>query len=343
MADKIKTLIDLINEGVGKRGFATVCDNVNLINSWIEPLNLQKGIVSKSTPTHYSIADAFLKSLVVFSYYKDLNYEFQKGNANGAYYTNFIKTAKSKGFEPLKMVDANKIYTLRGPRIYINEKYDNKSTKCWAYDINNAYASGLLEDIPNTMKDYGAGIVEENQIGYIMDVGGTLTQVQVGEYALFRFDLINSPFRDWAIKKDKQRRKAKKEGKKEEADKIKASLVIAIGILATHDPFLYQFIIDKIVEKVGKYIDEYTIRKDTDCIFSARPRTDLPIGDRIGEFKELPQNGTEIYIDGALYEWGDKKALPGVPRGLQDSYDLKTKTQTKTADYYFDGGKICST
>ena len=86
-----------------------------------------------------------------------------------------------------------------------------------------------------------------------------------------------------------------------------------------------------------------TILVNTDCIYSAVERFDIPLGTDIGLFKALPQNGTEIYISGANYKWEkfpEEMSIRGIPKELQATYDLKTKTQIKEPDYGLIGDQI---
>lgn len=325
--------------GLSKSAYGEVCKDMNEMNYYMSNFMVQNHISVEDCRSHVRIIDYLGNIVRVFLLYDDMEVKFAKGNAAGAYFTNMLKAAKSKGQEIPKIKNAKK-YGVRGKQIWIDNRYYNQRVKCWAYDINSAYPYALLQDLPDTTKDLGPGIVQEGEFGIHYDKG-VMEESKVGELAINRFKMVESYLADWAKKQSKKKQEARKKGDDEAAEKYKASMNVAIGCLRNRDPFLYQFILWRVKDNIYKYIDEDTIRVDTDCIFSKKPRTDIPLGERLGEFKECPQNGTEILLKGASYEWGDKKSLRGVPTELQDTYDLETGVQIREPDYVIEGGQIC--
>lgn len=289
-------------------------------------------------PTHLIIHKEKTKTKLLFSYYEDLEYNFKLGKLAGPAYRWFINEY------PLNFeADTNGVamYNTKGAEIWTNPNFDKKEIRCWAYDINSAYPSALLKPIPDVNNELGPGTLFEGQIGFKFDDCGQLIEVEKG-FANWRFNLIPSP---WATKyvpkKYAQLKKAKERGDKETAKKIKDQFNHSIGVLRNHNPFLYCHIITQARNAVMKYVDENTISVNTDCIYSAVPRTDIPLGSEIGKFKELPENGQLIYFDGADYQWeSGKKSLRGIPKGLQETYNLKTKVQIKKPDYILQGVEI---
>lgn len=289
-------------------------------------------------PTHLILKKEKVKTKFLFSYYEDLNYVFKLGKLAGPAYRWFINEY------PLNFdADTNGVgmYNIRGAEIWTNPKFDKQWLRCWAYDINSAYPAVLLKPIPDVNNELGPGTLFEGQVGFKFDDNRQLVEVYEG-FANWRFNLIPSPWANkYVPKKYKELCKAKERGDKETAKKIKNQFNFSIGVLRNHNPFLYCHIITEARNATLKYVDENTISVNTDCIYSAVPRKDIPLGSEIGLFKELPENGNMIYFDGADYEWSTgKKSLRGIPEGLQATYNLETKTQIKKPDYTLEGVNI---
>ena len=292
----------------------------------------------KVNPTYIAIDDKRSKLKTIFSFYEDIQYKFIKNKAIGAYYRWFIKE-----YPLTKEADSQKAFLVHGAMIWTNPNYDNKLTKCWAYDINSAYPAALLKPIPDVNNDLGPGWIEEGQVGFILDREGFLQEVKSG-LANWRFNMIESPWaKEYVPKRYKKLVHYKSMGDSESAGKIKEEFVCAIGCLRNHNAFLYTHILTVCRETMNQYVNEDTILVNTDCIYSAVERFDIPLGKDIGEFKTLPQNGTEIYVSGANYKWEqypEEMSIRGIPKELQATYDLKTKTQVKEPDYGLVGDKI---
>lgn len=313
--------------------------NHNAFNKYLKSAQESLYEEVKVYPTYVAIDDKRKKVKSIFSFYEDIEYKFIKNKAIGAYYRWFIKEY------PLnKEADKQKAFLVHGAMIWTNPKYNHKITNCWAYDINSAYPAALLKPIPDVNNDLGPGFVEKGkQLGFVLDKEGFLEEVKEG-IASWRFEIIPSP---WAKKYVPQKYRDllhyKGIGDLEKAGKIKEEFVCAIGCLRNHNAFLYTHILTTCRETMDQFIDDDTILVNTDCIYSAKERFDIPLGTDIGLFKTLPQNGTEIFISGANYRWVSKPedcSIRGIPKELQATYDLETKTQVKQPDYALMGDEI---
>ena len=291
----------------------------------------------KDEPVYVGVKNLAQEKLFLFSKYTGIKYKFISTRSAGAYYVNFMKHYPLAAWADIP----KEAYNVEGATIETNVNFDKKWNRCWAYDINSAYPAALLKPVPDVNNDLGFGIIEEGQIGYRENDDGILIEVNSG-IAPYRFNLITSPWIDYVKNQFNKIRKFKEKGNLNEAGKIKEGLVIAIGILRNHNPFLYTHILTECRKQINKYKDENTMLINTDCIYSAVPRNDIPLGKELGEFKELAQNGSLMYIDGADYQWETgEKCLRGIPKELQATYDLETKTQTKKPKYKLEGLEIC--
>lgn len=310
------------------------------MNGFISAGILQKHQNIETKNTHIEIRNNSSKWIMAFSFYNDIDFEYTTKNANGAYYTNFIKAGKKAGFEIPDTPNA-KIYTPSGARPWINQEMLMKWIPCYAYDLNSAYLSVLSKQIPDVRVDLGPGLVEEGEIGFSLVKGDIQTVFEKGKPAIIRHKLITSPWEKWAKSQYGRIVGAKRQGNKEEAKRLKESVVVAIGNIKNHNPFLWKFIIDSCMSFMLSLIDENTIKLNTDCIYSTVPRTDLDIGEGLGQFKEDKNNGELMFARGVHHEWGSEKKLSGVPTPLQDTYDVETGTQIRQPDYIMNGGQIC--
>ena len=315
-----------------------VLDNETMNELIQNAFDLPSRIRIKDLSTRLEILNDRRKTKYIFSYYEDIEYNIKLGKVAGPAYRWFIQEYPLSSW-----ADSNgmTMYNVRGGEIWTNENFNRKWINCWAYDINSAYPAALLKPIPDVNNELGPGTIEEGEIGFIIDDEGYLTEVEEG-FASWKFKLIPSPWaKRYVPKKYEQLLRAKQKGDKATARKIKDQLNISIGVLRNHNAFLYVHILTQCKNAIYKYIDENTISVNTDCIYSAVPRNDIPLGLDIGMFKELPENGKLIYFSGADYQWETgKKSLRGIPVGLQDTYDLETKTQSKKPDYKLVGDRI---
>lgn len=139
--------------------------------------------------------------------------------------------------------------------------------------------------------------------------------------------------RKWVIDKYKKKERAKAEGNTTEAQKYKLYMNAAIGCARNDCVFLYVWTVEMSIREITEKEDENTIFTNVDCIYSLTPRTDLDIGNRIGQFKEDERNGKfPIFVSGLNYEWGDEKKLRQIPKEIHPYYNLEKEEITIKPD-----------
>ena len=278
------------------------------------------------------------KQRMAFSFFDDIELEFGNYRKSfGPWWKSFntVLGLKKEYFVP------KQAYNVEGPTTWVKEEYQNKWINCWAYDMNSAYqaaASDMLPDWENEIEF--PGYVEEGQCGFVVDCG-YLRLVEVGEKAVIRFPLKKSPLRPWFEKVNRQERAAKNKKDKAEVMNLKLKRNSVIGVLRNHNVFVWLYIIEQAKKNVMKYVDKDTIAVNIDCIYSTKPRTDIPISKEIGEFKEVEESGNEIYFRETNYAWRNREGkqfsphMRGVPKILQETYNIETGEQTRHPDYIF--------
>lgn len=229
------------------------------------------------------------------------------------------------------------------PLLYSNVEMSGKEyNKCYGYDMTSAYGWALLQPIPDTTKEPRFNSeVKEGEIGFCMD--GT-TEYE-GGYGNIIFPLIPSPF----VKFVNKWFGIKKYGTKEESAKAKQMLNYAVGYMQRTNPFIRNTIVNRCNDKIKTYMDENTLYCNTDSIVSLVPRSDLPLGDRIGEF-HLEHEGSFAY-SGFNYQWN--KEVPtyrGVVKKWFDGFEKKHKRKWdilkdeiptfEESEFYFDKDKL---
>lgn len=290
-----------------------------------------------STYLFYS-DNMYSKQRSAFAFYDGIEFNFNLVQKSfGPWWKSFNSVLNlKKEFEIPKQA-----YNVEGPTTWVKEEAQYKWLKCWAYDMNSAYpaaASDMLPDWENKI-EY-PGYVEKGQCGFIVDCG-YLYMVKEGEKATIRFPLKKSPLKPWFDKVARQEWGAKSRGDLEEAAKCKLKRNSVIGVLRNHNVFLWLYIITKAKENVMKYVDNDTIAVNIDCIYSTKPRTDIPLSNKVGNFKLVDESGNDIYFKGTNYVWRNEQGiqlsphLKGVPKILQDTYDIETGQQTREPDYIF--------
>ena len=193
------------------------------------------------------------------------------------------------------------------PFMWYNEKFVNTRQYAYEYDINSAYATIMyFYKFPDTSVEYKTGIVDENEIGF--DADGNI--VKEGRFALWKFPIIESPFKKFAEVYYKRKQKAKNEELKTRAKNI---LNYSVGFLQRVNPFLRAYIVNSCNEKIKALINEdYVLHCNTDAIVSNK-KLDLPLGNEIGEWKL--KEGLFAYV-GHPYQWdNDLPRYQGVPKG----------------------------
>lgn len=208
------------------------------------------------------------------------------------------------------------------PFMYFNEKYNETEQDAIGYDMNSAYSYAMLGPIPDTsmltsakIRCYNSGIVAVNEIGF--DYAGNL--VEEGNYALYRFKALKSPFKAFVEYYYKLKHDAKT---KNERKRAKDVLNMSVGYLQRINPFIRATIVSRANNLIKSLIDDNTLYCNTDSIVSLTPRHDLKIGTNIGEWK-LEHKSKFKYRD-YNYQWDNE--LPtyrGIPKAwFKEGYNL---------------------
>lgn len=163
--------------------------------------------------------------------------------------------------------------------LWYNPAFNNKKVYAYAYDINSAYLSCLMNKIPRTdyIKDFDRE-VKENEVGFIFN--DELTLITKG-YANIIFDLVDTP--DCLKQFAKRWYDRKKNPKDKHHKKAKTIINAAIGCLQYHNPYLRSYIVSSCNYFIKSLIDEDTVICNTDSIVSTKP-LNLKVGVNIGEF-----------------------------------------------------------
>lgn len=241
-----------------------------------------------------------------------------------------------------------------GGLVWFNDKLiNNRYENCIEYDRRSAYASALLEPIPDTKvipreNDY----VREGEIGFREMSNGPSSEEQLyaifepGKLADYIYPAIESPFKKFAEYYYHKRITAK--GR--EADRVKQILNYAIGYIRRKNPFIHSCILSRCRYFIESLIDKDTLYCNTDSIVSRVKREDLEhlVGDNIGQFKLQHKGSFAFNVSG--YQWN--KDIPSVrgrskqwfknayPNGYDILVDQLPYIEANT--YYFDKerGKI---
>ena len=169
------------------------------------------------------------------------------------------------------------------PILGYNKAYDRTEHYCYGYDLNSAYAAVLRDKIPDTYHMRLADFVCDGEIGFDMKEG--LPLVFPGEFADYVFPLIDSPYKEF-VREWYEKKKSAPKGSKEKQI-AKEVLVISVGLMQNHNPFLRAYVVNMCNKKIKDIIDahpEECCMWNTDAVYSTAP-LDLEIGENIGQFK----------------------------------------------------------
>jgi hypothetical protein len=211
---------------------------------------------------------------------------------------------------------------------YTLDKKARKWLKCWSYDVNSAYSYAMLQDMPDTdqpprLNDF----VHAGEIGF---TAGGEASTEEGDYMEFIFPLKESPFKAYVNKYYDKKKEATND---DERAKWKYFLNIPSGMMQKHNIFMRLAILHYAKIYISSFIDEDTVYCNVDSIISTKERTDLPLGDKLGEFKKSKENADFKYIQPGIYQWGSECHYQGIPgqcltdiedtTGWQDNYKYK--------------------
>lgn len=261
--------------------------------------------------------------------HKAVTYVFRKDGVFGqfinpavAYTTlqHYYKAPDMKGFKinglEMEITEKGSFANSAAPIVGFNKKFDNAEHVMWVYDLNSAYAASMCCPIPDTEHPIttDGGFVKAGQVGFLDDP--KCTMVTEG-YADVIFPLMESPYKKFAEKYYKMKKNAKNPAEKAKA---KQMLVYAVGFLQRHNPFIRACIVHRCNKYIRARIDENTAMWNTDAIYSLVPRTDLKMGDGIGQFK-LEHDGVLIRHKQCNYQIGEEVTYRGVPKSWFDKAD----------------------
>lgn len=226
------------------------------------------------------------------------------------YKTPDMKKVKFLG-EYLEMTERGTYVSSAKPLVGFERRYDNAEHKMWVYDLNSAYAWAMCQPIPDTSGEHRENdYVREGEVGFMLDDKCTMI-TNKGSFAQVIFPLMSSPYKEFAQKYYNIKKTTKD---KTEKAKAKQMLVYAVGYLQRHNPFVRSRIVTQCNRYIRSLINDDTAMWNTDAIYSLVPRTDLEIGDNLGQFK-LEHEGEIIRHKGCNYQIvGKSVTYRGVPK-----------------------------
>lgn len=196
------------------------------------------------------------------------------------------------------------------PLVGYSKQFNNTEHDVYIYDLNSAYAVQLMGKLPNTEEYSLYKQVGENQVGFMFDEQLTMVN-KPGLYADIVFDLIDSPYKEFARKYYDMKRYAKDKYEKLKAKNI---LNLTVGYWQRTNPFLRAYVVHSCNNYIKSLIDENTCMWNTDAIYSIVPRPDLELGNDIGQWK-LEYSG-RFRQKGNNYQKLDKEdtSYRGIPK-----------------------------
>lgn len=191
--------------------------------------------------------------------------------------------------------------------LYFNPKYNGtRHYGCIGYDRNSAYPWAMLQDMPDTRRPLGPGIVEKGQVGF--NEGAPLGSLMHFEgYAQYRFPLIPTPFTNFVKRWYDEKKTTKNDMDKQRA---KNYLVYAVGALQNVNCFLRAAIVEYSSQYMLDIINRYEdiiLLSNTDSIIATEriPELDENIGIELGQWK-IEHIGNFAYR-GPQWQWNYKE------------------------------------
>lgn len=166
---------------------------------------------------------------------------------------------------------------------YCNLDYRDTWIKCYSYDINSCFLSFLDYPLPDNKIKREWSIVENGEIGF-NEQFGYLVIVKKGKLARWVFD--KRRYKSLSKYAHAMYHKKQKATTEEEKAYWKDCMVKSIGYLKYVNVFLRSAILNYAKARILNAMDEDTVYCNTDSIISLKPRTDLDIGEGLGQFKE---------------------------------------------------------
>lgn len=198
------------------------------------------------------------------------------------------------------------------PFVWFNPDYNESRNHVYYYDLNSAYGYIMANyKFPNTAIDPVQKFVEDGEIGF--DADGEL--VPKGEFGLYVFPEMETPFKKFAEHWYKKKRDAKNLSDKNKAKNI---LCYSVGYMQLVNPFLRSFIINSCNELIKSLMNpKRTLYCNTDCIVSLDPLP-LKIGKELGEWKFRE---CEFAYFNTVYQINKERPVwKGIPRGWWEDH-----------------------
>lgn len=198
-------------------------------------------------------------------------------------------------------------FTTASGYFYTDDRKASKWLKCWSYDVNSAFSYAMLQPMPDThAKPIYNDVVQKGEIGFNKD--GSVS-IEEGAVCDIIFPLMESPFKPFVYEYYN-----KKCMETNELKRLiwKLYLNIPTGCVQRHNIFLRNAIIYYSNQYIKQFIDENTVYCNVDCIISTVPRTDLPLGNEIGQFKNEHIKDNFKYRQAGIYQWNDECHYKGI-------------------------------
>ena len=201
---------------------------------------------------------------------------------------------------------------------YVKESASRQWLKCYSYDINSAYSYAMLQPLPDTSVEPRLNcILKEGEIGFYNDGSATKEPGAYVEYAFplkkYNFDIYVNTYYEKKKLSEGEKRKLWKE-----------FLNVPSGMIQRYNIFIRLGMLYNAAEYIKPFQDEDTVYCNTDSIVSLKRRTDLPIGNELGQFKEEHVNEDFKFIGSGQYQWGSECHYKGVPRkALKDIENIE--------------------
>jgi hypothetical protein len=164
--------------------------------------------------------------------------------------------------------------------------------------VNKAYAAAFLGDIPDTTVEKKVKIIEEGEIGFgFLPDSDELDLLEVGDFSHHVFPAIRPEGIQKFIK-----RYTRKEKDPVLAKRGKDMINFVTGQMQNWNIYVRAAIVCRARKNVERLMDGNTLYSNTDSIVSAVERNDIPLSDRIGDFK-IERRGSFFYSGAGSYLW----------------------------------------
>lgn len=294
LVDKLVKLIDEYGLEVIKVGYGSTYKTINQWKTVNKYRGLNSQIIFDLKLSTLEITTKFLEGKPC-TYIFDLNLDEEFVISGHSCFAEFQKWYKVPNVEEYNLPfmpkyfdkEKGKYICSAKPVINYNKKYNQQTiVDCYEYDLNSAYSSVLIKKIPDVQNGpLDTHIVGKNQIGFNV-ASDNLFTVTSGEADVV-FNLIDSPqkIKDYCFKYYNLKSHSKT---KLEKETNKARLNLPIGYTQRWNPFFRAYVVNECNKIIKPLIDKDTLLWNTDAIISKVKRTDLDIGDEIGQWKEIP-------------------------------------------------------